>query len=201
MTDYVYPQVINPGKLHQEVAAAITAPPLLLGVSLAGSLVSLSFDGDLDAAQQADLDALVAAHNPAKPADRVLIAPSTLIRQPQEVTNQYEWQALAEVVSKPDFFAPDLTTVAGQILGRMFCVGGGAEVRLVEDVGGLGQQINVLSAVFIAPDTAGGWPVFGFFTSQPPAPGINVYELQGRRNSASDFKLKGVSLGLYVIVP
>lgn len=200
---YPYPLADPPyaGKLHKEIAAVLEISPK--GVSYEGGVCRVRFDQDLAADKVTALDGVVADHVPTKDPERRLIAPATLIRQAVAVANETEWEGLAGVIAKPDFFAPQperLAKVVGHVLGQFFCVGGGAEIQLIEDIYGMGQYVSAITAVYAAADTQGTWQILSFFTNRPPANGANLYELQARRNGAADLKVRNTSMSLFELV-
>lgn len=198
MTDYVYERTVNCAKLHREIFAVFSG---LVGVHGQDGATRVEFDRELPDADEVALAALVAQHNPEREPRRVMLGASTLLRQETAVSNREEWQPLAGVVSRPAFFTDKLARVVGQVLGQAFCVGAGAELRLVEDVGGQGQLVHVMSAPLAMTDTQGRWPIVVFMTNRPPSDGANVYTLEARLNGAASLKVRNASLSLIEVIP
>ncbi len=203
MEEYGYPvaadKAIYVSGLAVEINAALD--PNTRGVVKDGTGLRVQFDNPLGLADKALLDGVIDSHEGIKPMDRKLLGASTLLRQDVSVSNETEWQQLAGVVSRPSFFTPNLASVVGQVLGQMFCVGGGAEIRLVEDVDGGGGAINVMTEPYVVPDTAGKWSILVMLSDKPPSEGSNVYHLEARRNGAASLKIKNTSLTLIEMVP
>ncbi len=201
MVEYTYtlPEVPHLSTLQAEIEVAI--PVFLDGLNWTESTLLVVFGSEITPLQKTQLDALVATHIPQKPPNRRMLGTSSLVQLETAVINQAEWQTVAGVVSRPAFFTPNLSAIVGQVLGQMFCVGGGAEVRLVEIAGGLSGGFVEMSAPYEVPDTHGHWPILYFLTSQPPSQGANVYSLEARLNSAASLKIRNTSLSLIELVP
>lgn len=181
---------VAPRKLNTEVLGACGQETTSINVN--GSQATLTFEPDLPAEQEANLDAVVAAHDGV---ERIVdfVAASEAIGLELQITEDATWQMLGGVVTNPLFFIPNSEEVIGRIVGQVKTQGVGVEIRLVED----GTEVQLNSNVFQAPDTAGAWQSFKFQTDTPPqSQDETLYRLEGRLNGATSASLRFTSMTL-----
>jgi hypothetical protein len=185
--------VVDEHRLKLEVEATISPPPALEGVTSrqpegGTATAQIRFAAELDAAQKAALDAVVAAHSGAAVPTPVFRASSTLVGTEQEIVAVGGFEVLAGVVTTPDFFSSNLAALVSRIVGEFKAVGSGAELRVVEDDG------TVLGN--FALDPAADWTKMQWFTSTAPSSGTHHYTLEGRLNGATSARVRYVSMTL-----
>lgn len=184
-------------RLKLEIEATISPPPALVGITTrenpgASSTCGVKFAAELDAAQKAALDAIVAAHSGAPVPVPTFRASSTLIGLESEISAVGGFEVLGGVVTTPDFFSPNLAALVSRIVGEYNAIGTGAELRVVEDGG------TVLGSLELA--EAADWTKMQWFTTTPPSAGTHHYTLEGRLNGATSASVRFVSMTLLELV-
>jgi hypothetical protein len=201
MSTYSYPLSAFPqtraacGTLKKEVEAAIPGG-VHTGCTCFEDTVQIGFTRDLTAPEVTALDTVVAAHAGVE-MTMVFHATSKVLDSAVQVTSTDTWQEMGGVITNPGFFVSDLTRAFGQLTGQAKVVGTGAEVRLVEDVGGVLYPLITGTLT----DTAGAWAVASWTSvGIPQAGGERPILLQARLNGATSAWLRYMSATLMELI-
>jgi len=174
--------------LESQIRAALPAPAPQLDPSAGGIGANVTaldncdiwFDAALDVAQEASLDAVVAAHTGIGVV-ATMFGTTEIANLPHAITEvgPVDWEAIGGVVTTPSFFNPDMSQLMGRVLGKIRTDGPGAKIKICETTD-LGVK-NDISPVLDLPDTGGTWQTFRLDTNQPPADSTwNEYKLVGQ---------------------
>ena len=195
LTDFVASSgKVNPGKLVEEVSAALAITPTTVDVD---ADVVITFTDALSSGDETDLNAVVAAHTGIR-TNLIFHAASKLINESLEITSESDWQDLGGAVTNIGFFIKDLANARGRVVSACKTVGSGAQLRIVEDNGV--DTPTVLRAAFDIGDTGGNWLLKKFFTDTNPSSGDAQFILQGRLNGATSASIRFVTLTLLEVV-
>jgi hypothetical protein len=199
ITDTANDKVYIPS-LSAEINSGLTAAPaftlacIRVGNPTSGKF-QVCFDAAIDAAQQTELDAVVAAHQ-GFGLVTTLLAAERLIAN---AVTQAAWETLDGAVTSPSFFDEDLSQLFGRFTGQCKTVDAGSELQMVETKDGEPDVIMTVPP-FAVPDTGGAWQQFSFGTTQAPRAGQNTYLMQGQLNAATSLELRYLSMSLLRVV-
>jgi hypothetical protein len=159
-----------------------------------------TFANALPAPDEAQLDAICAAHT----GIRVLTTMESafpVVRDEVAVTEDVNWQTLAEVVTTPSFFTDpgDLANLFGRIVGEYKAVAGGGgelpQLQVCEKVAGLPDEDKISPPADMA--AAAAWATFGVSTDVTVRDGYhNTYIVQARLNGAVSFDIKWTTMSM-----
>lgn len=181
---------VDPTRLHLEVEGSGAFPGIFMGVRLDGDLILLMFSRDLDPqTEKPTLDYIVSQHSGAPVPTPKFLGSTKLVENEIEIVNDTEWQQLGGVVSRPAFFAGDLTRVVGQIMGSCLCIGTPIELKVTEEA--MDGSVRDIISPFAPQNSAGGkWEMFNKLSEVPPRDGYQTYTLWARLNGAVSGKVR-----------
>lgn len=184
---------VAPEKLRQEIVGSGEFAPTFEGVDTHGDDCDLTFGAALSEAEEAALDAIVAAHDGIEVVYAYKIA-STIIGQSQDIVDDQTWQELGGVAVNVQFYCQDLAKAYAIVEYSAKAVGSGAQLRVIE-VDDDGNVVVMSDAAPLA-DSSGAWKVAKFLTNHSPASGDRTYILQGRLNGATSASVRFASFVL-----
>jgi hypothetical protein len=198
ITDTVNDKVYIPS-LSAEINSGLTAAPaFVLACINVGNLpgkFEICFDAAIDAAQETELDGIVAAHTGVGTI-QTLLAAERLIAN---AVTQAAWETLDGAVTSPSFFDDNLNQLIGRFTGQCKTVDAGAQLRMVETKDGEADVVMTVPP-FDVPDTAGAWQQFAFSTNVVPRAGQNTYLMEGQLQGATSLELRYLSMSLLRVV-
>lgn len=150
----------------------------------------------LDAAQEAELTAVVAATQ-GFGINADIRGAIQLVKREEAIISDVPWELVEGVVTTPSFFDPDMTQILARIIGEH--KGDGGEMRLVEQMDGQPDEEKIVP-VFVFPDTLGAWQKFKIDSNVPPRDGVrNVYRTDARLNGATNLTLRYATISMIVV--
>jgi hypothetical protein len=163
---------VNPGKLDICMSDALTAP------------------------QEAALDATVAAHQ-GWGINAQMMGTLQLVNKEDAIISDVPWEVVEGVVTTPNFFDPDMTSIICRIIGEH--KGDGGQLRLVEEVDGQGDEEKI-NPFFDFPDVGATWTRFKVDSNVPPRDGLrNIYRTDCRLNGATNLTLRYSTISMIVV--
>jgi hypothetical protein len=153
----------------------------------------VAFSGTPIAADQTEVESLIAVHDGQPPVDAVFVSSSKVVSGEKAIQST-SWETLGGVVTSPSYFVPDLSEVFARIVGSAKTTGGTIELRFVEE-NGSGDTVLHSSAWEVS-DTSGAWAPISFTTNVAPTEGTYAYRLDGKLGTASSASVRFMSASL-----
>ncbi len=125
----------------------------------------------------------------------IIVGSSKIVPSEVSVTTDQPWQILGGTVTNLTFFRVAMRRIAGRITLQAKVAGTGAQIRVVE-MRPDGTETVLTTTNFSVTDTSGDWKPFKFSTDVRPKTGDNAYRVEARRNGATSFDIRFVSMSM-----
>lgn len=191
LTDFAN-DALDPDKFFAEHAASSIAVKLVLIEVQEDGAVDLYHETEPTTSEKETLDSLVASHDGQPTPKFRYLAPTKLVNLEVDVTENANWQDLGATVTTLGSFVSDVSKAWGRVIGEAKADGSGAELRVIRESDGA----VLMAASHGVGDTAGEWAHVQFWVTENQPADTDCFILQGRRNGATSFKVRYVSMSL-----
>jgi hypothetical protein len=188
---------VNIDQLTYEIAqnAGIGIPLSWMDTGVVPDKLGVYMSVPLDAGQHAALTATVAAHQ-GFGVNASMKGTLQLVHKELTVVSDVAWEVLGGVLTTPNFFDPEMSTILCRIIGEHR--GDGGQLRLAEETTGQLDEEKI-TPFFDFPDTAGTWQKFKIDSNVPPRDALrNVYRTDVRRNGAVSLELRYSTVSMII---
>jgi hypothetical protein len=191
LTDFANDAIDSEKFFAEHAASSITVNLIMIEAKEDGS-VDLYHETEPTTSEKTTLDSLIASHDGQPFPKFRYLAPTKLVDNEINVTENTNWQDLGAIVTTLGGFISDVSKAWGRVVGDVKTDGSGAELRVIRESDGA----VLMAAAHSVGDTSAAWVHAQFWVTQNQPADTDCFILQGRLNGATSFKVRYMSMSL-----